>query len=146
MRLTRIEQRVTSMVLAIGLATVGITSVSPSQAQAQAQEQAKGDDLPRKAKLKVEPAYPDVARRMSIGGTVRLAVIVAPNGTVKSSKPVGGHPLLVNAAMDAIRRWRFEPAATESSGIVEFKFQPRTSSKSERFARGNQRGSREWRK
>jgi TonB family protein len=125
-RLSRIKQRVTSMVLAIGLATVGITLVSPSQAQSQAQvqEQAKGDELPRKAKLKVEPAYPDVARRMSIGGTVRLAVIVAPNGTVKSSKPVGGHPLLVNAAMDAIRRWRFEPAATESSGIVEFKFQP----------------------
>ena len=126
MRLSRIKQRVTSMVLAIGLATVGITLVSPSQAQSQAQvqEQAKGDELPRKAKLKVEPAYPDVARRMSIGGTVRLAVIVAPNGTVKSSKPVGGHPLLVNAAMDAIRRWRFEPAATESSGIVEFKFRP----------------------
>ncbi len=130
MRFTRIKQRVTSMVLAIGLATVGITLVSPSQAQAQAQtqtqaqEQAKGDDLPRRAKLKVEPVYPEVARRMSIAGTVRLAVVIAPNGTVKSSKAVGGHPLLVNAATDAIRRWRFEPGPTESSGIVEFKFQP----------------------
>ncbi len=61
---------------------------------------------------------------MSITGTVRLAVVVAPNGTVKSSKAIGGHPLLVNAAMDAMKQWKFEPAPTESSGIVEFKFQP----------------------
>jgi protein TonB len=72
----------------------------------------------------VAPVYPDVARRMSITGTVRLAVVVSPNGAVKSSKAVGGHPLLVNAAMDAIKRWKFEPAPAESSGIVEFNFQP----------------------
>ena len=123
MRFATIKQRVTSMVLALLLAPVGVALASSSQAQAQAQ-QAKGDELPRKAKVKVEPVYPEVARRMNIAGTVRLAVIVAPNGTVKSSKPVGGHPLLVNAAMDAMRRWKFEPATTESSGIVEFKFQP----------------------
>ena len=124
MRFATIKQRVTSMVLALLFAPVGAALVSSSRAQAQAQEQVKGDELPRKAKVKVEPVYPEVARRMSITGTVRLAVIVAPNGTVKSSKPVGGHPLLVNAAMDAMRRWRFEPGTTESSGIVEFKFQP----------------------
>jgi TonB family protein len=114
------------MVLATCLASIGVALVSSPQARAhaQVQEQAKGDELPRKAKLKVEPVYPEVARRMSIAGTVRLAVTVAPNGTVKSSKPVGGHPLLVNAATEAIKRWRFEPATTESSGIVEFKFQP----------------------
>ena len=61
---------------------------------------------------------------MNIAGTVRLVVVIAPNGTVKSSRPVGGHPLLVNAATDAIKRWRFEPASAESNGIVEFKFQP----------------------
>jgi TonB family protein len=93
-------------------------------AHAQVQELAKAEELPRKAKLKVEPVYPDVARRMNIAGTVRLVVVVAPNGNVKSSKPVGGHPLLVNAATDAIKRWRFEPGPGESSGIVEFKFQP----------------------
>jgi TonB family protein len=89
-----------------------------------AQGEVKTDELLRKAKTKVAPLYPDIARRMSIAGTVKLAVIVAPNGTVKSSRPVGGHPVLVNAAMDAIKQWRFESAPTESSGIVEFKFQP----------------------
>jgi TonB family protein len=121
-RLVSIKQRVTSMVLATCLTPVGV-ALAPSS-QAQAQEQAKGEEVPRKAKLKVEPVYPDVARRMNIAGTVRLAVVVAPNGTVKSSKPIGGHPLLVNAATDAVRRWRFEPGPGESNGIVEFKFQP----------------------
>jgi TonB family protein len=61
---------------------------------------------------------------MSITGTVKVLVVVAPNGNLKSTKVVGGHPLLVNAAMDAIKRWKFEPAPEESTGIVEFKFQP----------------------
>ena len=84
----------------------------------------KGEELTRKPKTKVAPTYPEIARRMNITGTVRLAVVVSPNGTVKSSKPVGGHPVLVNAAMDAMKQWKFESAPTESSGIVEFKFQP----------------------
>jgi outer membrane biosynthesis protein TonB len=49
---------------------------------------------------------------------------VAPNGQVKTAKPIGGHPILVNAAVDAMKQWRFESAPVESSGVVEFKFQP----------------------
>jgi TonB family protein len=120
--LATIERRVVSVVLALWLAAAGVALLC--SAKAQAQEPAKTEELSRKAKVKVEPVYPDIARRMSIAGTVRLAVVVAPNGTVKSSKAVGGHPVLVNAAMEAMKRWKFEPAAMESSGIVEFKFQP----------------------
>src|SRR5437773_11866673 len=61
---------------------------------------------------------------MSITGTVKVLVVVAPNGNLKSTKAVGGHPLLVNAAMDAIKKWKSEQAPEESTGIVEFKFQP----------------------
>jgi len=82
------------------------------------------DQLTRKVKNKVSPVYPEIARRMNITGTVKVMVIVAPNGTLKSSKAVGGHPVLVNAAMDAIKKWKFGSATEESSGIVEFKFQP----------------------
>jgi outer membrane biosynthesis protein TonB len=38
---------------------------------------------------------------------------------------MGGHPVLANAALDAVKKWRFEPAAMESTGIVDFKFDPR---------------------
>ena len=93
-------------------------------ASATAQTESNTDELNRKPKTKVSPTYPDIARRMSITGTVKLAVVVSPNGVVKSTRAVGGHPLLVDAAMNAMKRWKFESAPTESSGIVEFKFQP----------------------
>jgi outer membrane biosynthesis protein TonB len=43
---------------------------------------------------------------------------------VKSTKVLGGHPLLVSAAEDAVKKWKFEPAAQEDSGVVEFTFKP----------------------
>jgi TonB family protein len=92
---------------------------------ASAQGEVKTEDLARKPKTRIAPVYPEVARRMNIEGTVKLAVVVSANGSVKSSKAVGGHPVLVNAAIDAMRQWKFEAAQTESSGIVEFRFQPR---------------------
>jgi TonB family protein len=124
--LATIRQWMASVVLALALVAAVAATLGPSSALAQEQEkdQDKGEELSRKAKTRVAPVYPEVARRMSITGTVRLAVVVAPNGTVKSSKPVGGHPLLVSAAMDAMKKWKFETGPTDSSGIVEFKFHP----------------------
>lgn len=81
-------------------------------------------EMVRRAKVKVAPVYPDLARKMNITGTVKIQVVVAPNGTVKDAKVVGGHPVLAGAALDAVRKWRFEPAAVESSGVVEIKFEP----------------------
>jgi TonB family protein len=121
-RLATMRRWVVGVVLAFWLVTAGAALLWPSPAFAQ--EHAKPDELSRKAKTKVAPIYPAFARHMNIVGTVRLAVTVAPNGTVKSSKPLGGHPVLVNAAMEAVKQWKFEPAPTESSGVVEFKFQP----------------------
>jgi len=100
-----------------GLLTVAVTIFHPLPAMAQG-------ELTRKAKTKVMPAYPDLARRMNITGTVKVLVVVAPNGSLKDTKIVGGNPLLVNAAMDALKKWKFEPADSDSTGTVEFKFQP----------------------
>jgi TonB family protein len=80
-------------------------------------------DIVRRAKSKVQPTYPDLARKMNLTGTVKVAVVVAPNGTVKEAKVVGGHPVLATAALDAVRKWRFEPASIETSGVVDFKFE-----------------------
>ena len=103
-------------------ATAGAAIICP--APAMAQQESRTDELTRKPKTKVSPVYPELARRMSITGTVRLAVVVAPNGQVKNTKAIGGHPILVNAAMDAMKQWKFEPAPAESTGVVEFRFQP----------------------
>jgi TonB family protein len=83
-------------------------------------------ELQRRVVTKVPPVYPAIARRssMNITGTVKVRVVVAKDGSIKESKVVGGHPLLVNAAMDALKKWKFEPANEESTGTVEFRFAP----------------------
>ena len=85
---------------------------------------AQQSEIVRRAKSKVQPDYPDLARKMNITGSVKIEVVVAPNGTVKDARIVGGHPVLPTAALEAAKKWRFEPAAAESTGIVDFKFEP----------------------
>ncbi len=85
---------------------------------------AQEEESSRKVRSKVAPVYPDLARKMSITGTVRMQVIVEANGSMKEAKVVGGHPILVNAAMDAVKKWKFEPGPAETTEIVEFKFAP----------------------
>jgi TonB family protein len=88
-------------------------------------QQAQSDEIVRRAKTKVQPAYPELAKKMKIGGTVKIEVVVAPNGTVKDARVVGGHPVLAGAALEAAKKWRFEPAAGEATGVIDFKFEPR---------------------
>jgi len=78
----------------------------------------------RKVKSKVTPVYPEIARKMGLTGNVKLQLVVAPNGEVKETKVIGGHPILVNAAVDAVKKWRYETASAESTGTVEFRFDP----------------------
>jgi TonB family protein len=81
-------------------------------------------DITRRVKSRVQAVYPELARKMNLTGTVKVQIVVAPNGTVKDAKVVGGHPVLANAAVDAVMKWRFDPATGESTGIVDFKFEP----------------------
>ena len=78
----------------------------------------------RKTKSKVEPMYPDLARRMKISGVVKVDLTVAPNGTVKEAKVVGGHPVLANAVLDAVKKWRFETGPQETTETLQFRFDP----------------------
>jgi TonB family protein len=96
--------------------------VAPVHTQAQ---QAQSEEILRRAKTKVQPAYPELARKMGITGTVKIEVVVSPNGSVKDARVVGGHPVLANAALEAAKKWRFEPSSSESSGVIDFKFEPR---------------------
>jgi TonB family protein len=71
---------------------------------------------------KVPPVYPELARRMHVSGVVVLQLVVAPDGSVSDAKVESGHALLGNAAQDAVRRWRFEPAAETTSMTVDVNF------------------------
>jgi len=83
---------------------------------------ASAQDGGRKVKTKVNPTYPDLAKRMKISGTVKVMVTIEPNGTVKTAKPVGGHPLLVDPAVEAAKKWKYEPGNAETTEVVEFNF------------------------
>ena len=80
------------------------------------------EEVRRKLKSKVVPEYPDLARRHNIVGVVKIQITVAANGTVKNAKVIGGNPLLVDNALDAVKQWRYEPAKEETNGLVEFHF------------------------
>ena len=98
---------------------IAIVSFAPCSPRAFAE-----DHPERKIRIKVEPVYPDIARKMKLNGTVRVQVVISPNGNVKETKVIGGHPILVTAAVDAVKKWKFDPANAETTGILEIKFDP----------------------
>lgn len=58
---------------------------------------------------RVQPMYPPLERQTRISGTVKLHAIIGKDGTVQSLQVESGHPLLVQAALDAVRQWRYQP-------------------------------------
>lgn len=84
--------------------------------------QTAGAGTDRKVLSHAAPVYPDLAKKMHIRGTVRVEVIVRPNGTVKSTRVLGGNPVLINAAQDAVTKWKFEPSQGETTEVVQLTF------------------------
>ena len=56
-----------------------------------------------------QPAYPSIARDVRIQGDVILHAIIDKEGRVAELEAVSGHPLLVRAALEAVRTWRYRP-------------------------------------
>ncbi len=112
---------VAAMLLALfgGVIALGMVVFSPSFSLAQEQPETQ-----RKLVSRVVPEYPELARKMQIAGTVRIEAAVAPNGKVKFTQVLGGSPLLVKAAVDAIEKWKWAPAAQESKELIELNFHP----------------------
>lgn len=88
-----------------------------------ARSQQSTAEVGRKVVRKVEPTYPDVARKMNLGGTVRVVAVVAPDGYVKKVEPLGGSPLLMEAAQNAVSKWKYAPGS-ESRETIELHFNP----------------------
>ena len=76
----------------------------------------------RAVKSRVAPVYPEMARRMRIGGAVKLEANVDSQGKVTEVKAVSGNHMLAVAAEDAVRQWKFVPGSGDSSVSVEVNF------------------------
>lgn len=85
---------------------------------------AEGQPVQRTLVTRVEPEYPETLKQHLIGGTVRLAVTVAPNGTVENVKQLGGNPALVEAAIVAVKQWVYAPANSRTKLQVAIPFDP----------------------
>ena len=66
----------------------------------------------------VRPVYPSMARSARITGTVRMKAVIGTDGTIKNLIAVSGHPMLVDAAMNAVRQWVYKPTVLDGK-LVE---------------------------
>jgi TonB family protein len=62
---------------------------------------------------------------MHLAGVVKLQVTIAADGSVKSVSPLGGNPVLLKAAQEAVSRWKYTPAPEETLEVVELRFDAR---------------------
>jgi TonB family protein len=78
----------------------------------------------RKVLSNPTPTYPEVARRMRLEGVVKVQVMIGPDGRVKETSVIGGHPLLVSAVEETLKNWKYAPAGGETTKVLEFRFRP----------------------
>jgi TonB family protein len=101
-------------ILALALAVCAI-SVAPLGAQSAPLTR-------RPVRHMVTPSYPELAKKLNLTGTARIEVTIGPDGTVKHTRVLGGHPVLAAEAERAAEKSTFEPAASETVEVIEFKF------------------------
>ena len=78
----------------------------------------------RKLVTRIEPDYPDALKKLYIGGVVRVEVQVAPNGSVRNVKLLGGNPILGQSTMKAVKSWKYVPASVDETLTVKLEFDP----------------------
>jgi len=78
----------------------------------------------RKVTNRVLPAYPELARKANMSGTVKAEALVGPDGRVRSLVMKGGNPVLIQAAEHAIYKWQWAPEKHETRETIEVKFDP----------------------
>ena len=70
-----------------------------------------------KIRHQVLPVYPPLARQARIAGAVHLEAIIARDGVVRSLRVIGGHPLLVRAAVEAVEQWTYYPTLLNTEPV-----------------------------
>jgi TonB family protein len=76
----------------------------------------------RKVRTRTVPDYSPLARRLKVTGKVKIEVTIAADGHVTTTKVIGGSPVLVSSALEALKKWRFESATKDTTEIIEFEF------------------------
>jgi protein TonB len=115
MKLPRYTTAAVAMALLMGLsATAQDSTVHVSQAEAV-----------KAAKERVDPEYPAMAKQLHLEGAVELEAHIGANGAVEEVKPLTGNAILMNAAVAAVKRWKFTPFTADGKparAVTEMSF------------------------
>ena len=101
-----------TLALALALCAVSVASLGAQSAPI----------TRRPVRHMVTPAYPELAKKLNLTGTARIEVTIGSDGVVKHTRVIGGHPVLAAEAERAAEKSTFEPAASETVEVIEFKF------------------------
>jgi protein TonB len=101
----------------IGGVIGGLGGAPPPPRPTQSRIRQGGNVQAAKLVNRVQPSYPPLARQTRISGTVRLHAIIGKNGNVEQLEVLSGHPLLVQAALDAVRQWRYQPTTLNGDPV-----------------------------
>ena len=106
----------------------GLKTEQTTTAEQRPQAQVPAEVMEKLLIHRVEPAYPAEARRTELQGVIALDIVIGRDGSVINMRALNGPEVLVKAAMDALRWWKFEPyrlngepAIVETTVAVEFK-------------------------
>ncbi len=102
----------------VAVALIALTTVLATAQSAPVSSAAE-----RKVASRVSPSYPELAKKMHIHGVVKVEAVVRANGSVKTTRVLGGNPVLVDAAIEAVGKWKFEPSQNESTEVVQLMFE-----------------------
>jgi protein TonB len=76
-----------------------------------------GDVKPAELISRISPVYPTLARNQHVSGDVRVDALIDANGRVTTMKVISGPTLLHQAAMDALRLWKYQPATLDGKQV-----------------------------
>ena len=76
-----------------------------------------GDVQAAKLIRQLKPVYPPLAKQARISGTVRLEAVIGASGVIENLRVISGHPLLVPAAVEAVRQWVYRPTLLNSVAV-----------------------------
>ena len=110
-QVTRGLRHMSAGVLPLAMIAMAMTVATPLHA---------ADERP--VKQRVSPVYPELAKRMRVGGVVKVEATVEADGSVSATKTVSGNHMLSGAAEDAVHKWKFVPGSEKSTVDVEVNF------------------------
>jgi protein TonB len=108
----------------------GIISAVPSAAPPPPPPPKKEEPKPQLQRLRIggavqqaklvrqpRPVYPPLAKQARISGTVKLSAVISKDGTIQQLEVISGHPLLVPAALEAVKQWVYQPTLLNNEPV-----------------------------